>query len=726
MPYITGSNSNDFFYFSGEMEYLSTTITNPYSSASLTLEDEYKVNNSIYDGFDGTDILLMGSHDEALFIRMGDVDEQTVSSVEVIIAGNGGDVIILADETITLDGITVEGGGGEDIIWSNVGDDILNGKEGSDIIDGGPGDDIIDGGPGDDTIDGGDGSDYLQGGQGNDTLNGGNDSDLIEGGAGDDILYYNADRVVEPGWIARNVGSPGVNGTLEKVSLTDMNESMDIFDGGDGFDIIKMTDGDDAIFLSNYFDTLRPEATDTWAIIDIEQIDAGAGNDIVDLTEWGRAYGDIIVNGEEGNDVIWTSSGNDTINGGTGDDNIWGGAGADNIEGGEGDDLIYGGPNSVSSSLMTVISQEHNFEETAAFPEGNFKGHKKNPPAESMGIAEENLSVDFQTTATMTFVESDAGFSNTVGAYTIGADGTILDVNVAFENAKTTEAGAQYTFDVGGETDSSFGFFLIANGYKNNQLFKEGALDGELSFIYDLGGENERLAKITDDENDVTLIIDDGTDISEFRGHIYHSTTHSGSTDINADGNNHVISGLASEGDTSTLRIGFEDLYNLGDSDYNDVVFDLTINSIEEVTLAIEENDVLSGGAGNDTIYGGLGDDIITGGEGQDNLYGNQGEDLFIYNSITDAGDVIHDFEAGSNGDTLDISNVLEGYNSETDDINDFLTLVHNDNSTALNVNADGLGDDAVKLLEFSNNTLGDTATLESLMTNGNLIVDSI
>lgn len=67
-------------------------------------------------------------------------------------------------------------------------------------------------------------------------------------------------------------------------------------------------------------------------------VNAGAGDDFITV---GDDIGvPIVVNGEEGNDVI--IGGDITINGGPGDDHIYGSSGDDILNGGPGDDRIYG------------------------------------------------------------------------------------------------------------------------------------------------------------------------------------------------------------------------------------------------------------------------------------------------------------------------------------------------------------------------------------------------
>ena len=87
----------------------------------------------------------------------------------------------------------------------------------------------------------------------------------------------------------------------------------------------------------------------------IDEIYAGAGNDVVDLTSKRFEYvGDsVTVKGGLGNDVIWANkgnnllfgdAGNDRIIGADGDDVIVGGAGNDSLHGNGGDDtFVFGG-----------------------------------------------------------------------------------------------------------------------------------------------------------------------------------------------------------------------------------------------------------------------------------------------------------------------------------------------------------------------------------------------
>ncbi len=79
-------------------------------------------------------------------------------------------------------------------------------------------------------------------------------------------------------------------------------------------------------------------------------------------------------------------------------------------------------------------------------------------------------------------------------------------------------------------------------------------------------------------------------------------------------------------------------------------------------------NDILNGGSGDDLIYGGAGSDIIrgstgndmlVGGDGSDLLFGGQGDDRFVYESLSEFGDTILDFEIVR--DRIDLQGIFNG-----------------------------------------------------------------
>jgi len=223
------------------------------------------------------------------------------------------------------------------ILGSSISEEEEKGK----CIIGGVGSDVLYGTAGQDCLQGQGGNDQLNGGDGDDFLDGGTGRDVLDGGAGNDTLQFAVDTL----WPACTTLAQAVRGSAcaplgDRVNISGMNRSLDIFNGGAGFDILKGTSGNDVLRLQ---DGSAGDGVKGARIIGIEQIDMGAGNDVVDLTSLTLLYGDVTVDGGDGNDVIWSNAGNDILRGGAGHDRIDGGAGNDLVQGGTGNDTLCGG-----------------------------------------------------------------------------------------------------------------------------------------------------------------------------------------------------------------------------------------------------------------------------------------------------------------------------------------------------------------------------------------------
>ena len=109
----------------------------------------------------------------------------------------------------------------------------------------------------------------------------------------------------------------------------------------------------DAFFLhdsfSGFYEEVDKSLTDhegmasAKRVLSVETIDAGGGDDIVDLTSSLFNMDEIsgmVVDGGLGNDVIWASSGDDDLRGGEGNDILFGGKGTDTLTGGSGSDVF--------------------------------------------------------------------------------------------------------------------------------------------------------------------------------------------------------------------------------------------------------------------------------------------------------------------------------------------------------------------------------------------------
>jgi Ca2+-binding RTX toxin-like protein len=116
-------------------------------------------------------------------------------------------------------------------------------------------------------------------------------------------------------------------------------------------------------------------------------------------------------------------------------------------------------------------------------------------------------------------------------------------------------------------------------------------------------------------------------------------------------------------------------------------------------------NDALHGGAGHDYLLGEAGNDTLDGGTGIDRLTGGAGVDSFVYNSITDAGDLVLDFVAGAGGDNMDISTLLAsfGYAGADAFADGYVRTAQSGADTLVQVDSDGGGNGFTTLTTLLN-----------------------
>ena len=111
---------------------------------------------------------------------------------------------------------------------------------------------------------------------------------------------------------------------------------------------------------------------------------------------------------------------------------------------------------------------------------------------------------------------------------------------------------------------------------------------------------------------------------------------------LNSDNLDHTV-----HNDLEGLQIGFEDLVNGGDEDFDDVVIDPTIDGGSGNEYG--QNDTLIGGKGNDTLLGGAGDDvaIFEGDFAKYNITVNEDGTFTVEDTIEarDGTDIIEDVE---------------------------------------------------------------------------------
>ena len=140
----------------------------------------------------------------------------------------------------------------------------------------------------------------------------------------------------------------GWKGSGEQVKLAGKNIIADVFVGSSDANVLVLTDSanGDALFVDDIYTALPGTVAEQQArIAQIDEIRAGAGDDIVDMTSQRFIYiGDgVKIYGGDDNDTLWANNGSNTLFGDAGNDRIVGGANNDVIVGGIGNDSMHGG-----------------------------------------------------------------------------------------------------------------------------------------------------------------------------------------------------------------------------------------------------------------------------------------------------------------------------------------------------------------------------------------------
>lgn len=233
-------------------------------------------------------------------------------------------------------------------------DDWMDGRGGDDRLDGQGGNDSMRGGSGVDFLNGNDGNDVLLGQDGDDHLFGGQGDDVLNGGAGDDFLFGEA---------GNNVFQIDLHGGIDTIQAWGYNGDQNVLQFGEGIapdDVlvriepwgrqltVSFNGSPDKVIVMNYVDDFSGALSLTemrfangvsWNRDDILR-ESTSGNDDDNVIE--GTYGNDIMDGKGGNDILHGADGDDLLMGGSGNDMLLGGMGTNTLIGGTGDDILRG------------------------------------------------------------------------------------------------------------------------------------------------------------------------------------------------------------------------------------------------------------------------------------------------------------------------------------------------------------------------------------------------
>ena len=139
----------------------------------------------------------------------------------------------------------------------------------------------------------------------------------VVGTSGDDLLFFSGSL----GQFTETITNPYSG---ESIAIDEQfNRNDDTYDGLTGFDTLLASNVGDVLLLR--------DSGNNQTLFNVEEIIAGNGGDVLHLADTSFILGDLLVNGGNSGDIIWTNSGNDTIITGAGNDIVNAGPGNDTI-----------------------------------------------------------------------------------------------------------------------------------------------------------------------------------------------------------------------------------------------------------------------------------------------------------------------------------------------------------------------------------------------------------
>jgi Ca2+-binding RTX toxin-like protein len=557
-------------------------------------------------------------------------DVINVGSINGTVSVTGASAPVLIFHLDTFDGLTVNGGAGNDKIDASALTTslglIVDGGDGDDIVIAGQGSDIANGGNGNDLVIGGRGDDFGLLGAGDDvfTWNPGDGSDRVAGQAGVDRLNFNGANVGENIDISANGGRVRFFRDVANVTM-DLDDvevvTVQALGGADNIVVndLSGTDLRAGGVLIDLASTIGGGTGD--AQTDTVTVNGATGNDAITIRTANGFVGilgssapvaifhaestdHLVVNGNAGNDLINASALAAaaivlTVDGGAGDDTIVGGQGADNLIAGDGSDIVIGGRG----------------DDVALLGGGNdvFVWN----PGEGSDVVEGQDGVD-----QLAFIGFNANEN--------------VDISANGGRVRFVRDVANITMDLNDVERIDFHALGGADNIVINDLTGTDAASGGVTI--DLQGV---LGSATGD-GQIDMV-----NIFSANGDEAITVTSSGSGGITIAGGSAPVNILFAEGSDQLI---------VHAADGNDVIDASSLNP-GQISLTLD------GGAGDDTLIGSQGNDRVLGGPGNDVALLGAGDDVFSW-APGDGSDTVEgqagfdrlDFNGANLNETITIS----------------------------------------------------------------------
>ena len=641
----------------GTLTSVSETLINPYSGEELIINGDYYMNTTLVTGSAGAGDVL-GANPFAQYWRVEDENgNPLITDFELLVPSSGDDILNFASLTNISGDLSIQVADGNDIVWSGAGNDNIGGSVGDDILHGGPGNDII------------------NGQADNDTLTGGSGDDTIDGGDGYDIAIYHQDYanytlVDNAGTltITDTVGDEGVDSvtTVEKVVFADGFYEGGVFTSTapepDPFltftagDFESYTKQDDAATaaIAVVNDTELQMSGNTWKALDLDYVVTGDSYVTFDYRT--------DVEGEV-QGLIFLRDGLDPSN--TGTWNLHSESEFIRLDGTQsynGSENLYTDESGDWQTITVKLSDYNDI--------GSYIGHLvfvNDDDADASGMASFRNVTVFELDPVVVEIPDNAPVLNfAVGdfeSYTKQDDAATAAIAVVndteLQMSGNTWKALDFDYVVTGESYVTFEYNTEAEGELTGLIFLRDGLDPSNTGTWNLHQESEFI-------------------------HLDGDQNYNGFGGFYDDG----------LGGWQTITVKLSDFNEIG-AEIDHLVF-------------VNDDDADASGASsfrniqvfeNNGIYGDSGDNTVQGTSDADYLYGNDGADVFLFESVNafEAVDTIGDFDM-SEGDVLDVSDLLSGYDSLSDAISDFVQITDNGSDSVVSVDIDGGGDNFVQV----------------------------
>ncbi len=663
----------------GTLTYVSETIINPYTGHQIVIDGDYYVTNSFVTGTTGFDFGFATVYSE--YWRLEDEFGNLLvdNNIEQFFPGPGNDIVNFASTTHVLGDLFIQGSDDDDIIWSNAGDDNIGGQTGDDYLHGGPGDDLIAGHQGADILIGGSGIDTADYNKSDEAVFVDMQNDVYYGGdaEGDSLEGFEnligSDLVDGRDWLYGDAGDNYIQG-LAGADILEGGAGADIIDGGDGWDYARYTRSDAGVNVNLKTNVNTGGAAEGDLIYNVEAV-------------VGSAFDDHITGGDD-KDYLRGENGDDFLDGGLGGDQLFGGHGDDTYYYAAGRDTVHETSTGIDTIVFDAVwspddatlvgnvlvfdagVHELIFNNLALFEIFSFAGYDDMTAAEFFALLQGSSEVG--TTGDDVFIgdSAESSYDGLDGNDTVDYSASSAAVRVDLE------AGTGSYGDAQGDS-----YISVENVIGSDN-------SAARDFIWGDASDNHIEGMAGDD------ILEGGAGADIIDG---------------GDGWDYARYLRSDEG----VNINLESGVNTGGDAEGDVLIGI------EAVVASNHDDTIRGGSDHDYLKGECGDDILTGGLGRDLLYGGGGSDIFVFEAASafDRTDVIRDFDA-SEGDVINIADLLGNYDALTDAISDFVQFTQNGANTDVQISVDGAAGSFQTALTVE---FGLTGSVQDLINDGSI-----